>query len=257
MEEKDICTIKIDGKKISLAKGSTVLEGAKMLGIFIPTLCYHEALPPRGNCRLCIVEMSIVKRGRTYSWIDASCVYPVEDGLIVQTDTPKVRRERKLILELLLSRAPDSDVLNKLAVEYDADKNRFVSSDNGDSNCILCGLCVDVCNNLMHSSGIGTAFRGINKKVVSPFNITQEVCTGCLACISVCPTGAIKARFEGENLNIETWNVKLKMLKCHSCGKPFYPGVYVDMLKDKVTMAEELLKKCPECRRKVFRLSVK
>jgi bidirectional [NiFe] hydrogenase diaphorase subunit len=256
-EEKKMCTIEIDGKKITLPRGSTVLEGAKKLNIDIPTLCYHKALVPHGSCRVCIVEMSIIKRGKAYTWIDASCVYPVEDGLMVKTDTPRVRRERKLILELLLSRAPESPELSSLAEKYGAEKGRFVSSDKGKSNCILCGLCVEVCNNLMQTSGIGTAFRGIHKKVVSPFHISRDVCVGCMACIAVCPTGAVKARFEGEHMTIENWETTMEIEKCQSCGKPFYPGVYINMLKDKVTIGEETLKKCPECRRKIFKLSAK
>jgi len=256
MEETKTCTIEIDGKKISLPEGATVLEGAKLLNIEIPTLCNHEAISPHGSCRICIVEMSNQKRGKTRNWVDAACVSAVEDGLIVKTNTPKIKRERKYILELLLSRAPDSVELNRLAEKYGADKNRFIASDNGESQCILCGLCVRVCNELIHGNGIGTAFRGIHKKVVSPFNISQELCIGCLACINVCPTGAIKARFEKNNLNIETWNTELEVLECNTCGKPFYPRIQVNKLKEQVTISDDIINKCPECRRKLFRVSI-
>src|SRR5210317_1594158 len=102
MSEEKLVKITVDGQEIEVPVGSTVLEAARKLGIEIPRLCHHEALSMQASCRICLVEMSVERRGRTYNWVDASCVYPVQEGLVVKTDTKKIRKERKIILELLL-----------------------------------------------------------------------------------------------------------------------------------------------------------
>jgi bidirectional [NiFe] hydrogenase diaphorase subunit len=250
MNKENKLTIEIDGKKVQVPKGFTVLQAAKKLNIYIPTLCYHESLTTYAACRLCIVELSIDKHGHTYNWIDAACVYPVEEGLSIKTDSPKVQKERKLILELLLSRSPESEILNNLARKYGADKERFKTLDEGKSNCILCGLCIRVCNEMMFSNSIGTAFRGINKKVVSPYKIAKKICIGCTACAYVCPTGAIKMLENGDTTTIENWDVSLKMKKCSNCGKTFAPTAYLNKLKELVDIRDDVLETCPDCRRK-------
>jgi bidirectional [NiFe] hydrogenase diaphorase subunit len=253
MNEDELVTIEIDKIKTRIPKGTTVLQAARSLGIYIPTLCYHEALSTYASCRVCIVEMSIEKRGKLRTWIDAACVYPVQEGLIIKTNSPRVQKERKLIIEMLLSRAPDSPALLELAELYGAQKGRFESIDKGESNCILCSLCVRVCNELIKSGGIGTAFRGIHKKVVTPFNIAQDVCIGCAACAYVCPTGAIRVIEEESRLSIENWNAKLEIQFCKECGKPVGPKVYIDKLKEELNLRDELYELCPQCRRKIYR----
>ncbi|MFC1584074.1 2Fe-2S iron-sulfur cluster-binding protein [Fibrobacterota bacterium] len=255
MTEEKLLNIEIDGRKAQVPKGTLVIEAAKQLGVFIPTLCYHESLPMYASCRICIVEMSVTKRGKTYNWIDASCVYPVEDGLVVQTNTPKVRKERKVILELLLSRAPESPLLNEMAKEYGAEE-RFETKDKGESNCILCGLCVRACHDVMCTGGISIAFRGINKKLVSPYQVTKEICIACNACANVCPTGAIKVSQDGKNLFMENWDTWHEMKACSECGKSFAPVVHLKTIKKKVklNLREDIFEKCPECRRRVSKL---
>jgi NADH dehydrogenase/NADH:ubiquinone oxidoreductase subunit G len=233
-------------------KGTTVLKAAQKLGIYIPTLCYNEAASTYAACRICIVEMSIESRGKTYNWIDASCVYPVQDGLRVQTNSPKVRQERKLILELMLSKAPDAPVLNKLAKEYGADKNRFESIDKGESNCILCGLCVRVCDEMIQTSGIGTAYRGVHKKVLTPYKIARKICTGCAACSFVCPTGAIKVIDGDTFIKIDNWEAEIEKKKCVECGKPYAPAAYLEQIRRQVQLRDDIFDKCPACRRKMF-----
>ncbi len=248
-------TIEIDGQSIDVPAGTTVLEAAKQLDIHIPTLCYHASLSPQGACRVCIVEMNISKRGRAYNWVDAACVYPVEDGLRVDTNSAKVQRERKLIIELLLSKAPDAPALLALAEEYGAERGRFEAIDHGETNCILCGLCTRVCNELIDAGGIGTAYRGVNKKVLTPFKIASTVCIGCEACAFVCPTGAIKIIENQERMSVESWEADLEMKLCRNCGTPFAPVVYIERLKQHVAIREDILEICPDCRRKALKVT--
>jgi bidirectional [NiFe] hydrogenase diaphorase subunit len=254
MTDAKMLSVTIDKRPVMVPAGTTVLAAAKQLGIDIPTLCHHESLSPYASCRLCIVEMSIEKRGKTSRWIDASCAYPVENGLTVETDSPKVRRERKVIIEFLLSRAPDSEVLLRLAEKYGAVKGRFVALDKGESNCVLCGLCVRVCGERVGVGAIGTSRRGVHKKVLAPCGLGRATCVGCSACAWVCPTGAIKTT-EGETATcIEKWDVDLKKRVCVDCGTGFAPEVYCKKVAEKVPVFHAVMDKCPECRRKVFQL---
>ena len=251
MSQKKV-TINIDGINTEVSEGKTVLEAARELDIDIPTLCYHEALEPFGSCRMCIAEMSVEKNGSKKSWIGTTCTTPVQEGLTVKTNTTKIKKERKLILELLISRAPDSIRIQELAKQYGVEKTRFVTLDEGESNCILCGLCVRVCDEVIQAHAIGTAYRGIQKKVLTPFEIAKDKCLGCGACAYVCPTGAIKIIEEKPIIKIENWNVEHEMAYCKECGKPIGPKVFIDTLKEKVPVREEMYDLCPECRRKAY-----
>ena len=186
MEEKEI-TLEIDGREVKAKAGTTILEAAKSANIDIPTLCHHPALAPFGACRICIVE--IVQRGRPR--VVTSCVYPVEEGLVVRTKSDRVIRDRKMLIELMLTRAPKAEVIQKLAREYGIERTRFKIEDEANL-CILCGLCSRICEERIGVSAINFIGRGVNRKVGPPFEIQSEVCIGCGACVSVCPTGAIK-----------------------------------------------------------------
>jgi len=113
--------LQIDGREVRAEEGMTILEAARAAGVSIPTLCHHDKLQPYGGCRLCIVEAEADGRSN----IVASCVHRVEDDLIVRTRSEKIDRIRKTLLELLLAHAPDSPVLQEMAREYGADRNRF------------------------------------------------------------------------------------------------------------------------------------
>ena len=170
----------IDGKKVEVEEGSTVLEAAEKLGIHIPTLCYHKSLEPYGACRLCLVELTS-SRG---SVIQASCGYPAQEGLVVKTDTERVLKNRRIMLELLLARCPDSVRLKEMAAEMGVGEPRFPKKND---DCILCGLCTRVCEERMGVGAISFANRGSERKVSAPYDKYSPICITCGACKVVCP----------------------------------------------------------------------
>ena len=201
--------IKINGMPLSVPAGSTILQAAKSAGIDIPTLCYLKDLNEIGACRMCVVE---VKGARS---LVASCVYPVNEGMEVFTNTPKVIESRKMTLEMLLSVHNKSCLTCKrsgtcelqalcqeLGVEdstsyegampdslYD-DSTYHLVRDN--SKCILCRRCVAACAN-QHVAVIGPNSRGFDTHIGCMFEqpLTNVACVSCGQCIVACPTGAL------------------------------------------------------------------
>ena len=178
--------LEIDGKEVSAREGMTVLEAAQGAGISIPTLCHHEKLEPFGGCRICIVEIEV----RDWTRLVVSCVYPVEENLVVRTRTEKIDRIRKTILELLLAHAPDAPGLQKLLQEYGADKNRF---EKDASFCIHCGLCVRYCAEVKKKNAVGFVDRGIRKEISFIPEISAKECWNCKECFPLCPTSYLQA----------------------------------------------------------------
>jgi len=179
-------TCTINDSVIQAEEGKTILEVACEKGIHIPTLCYHKELTPYGACRLCLVEIV----GGDRPCLQVSCLYKVTEGLIVKTDTERVVRARKIIIELLLARSPDSEKVKKLAEEYGVTHVRIHYENQ--SQCLLCGQCVRVCAEVVGMRAINFANRGIRRRIQTPFDKIAEVCIGCSACAYVCPTRSIK-----------------------------------------------------------------
>ena len=180
--------LNIDGKEVEAEEGKTILEAARASGINIPTLCYNEKLAPYGACRFCTVEIS--KNGK--SKLVVSCVYQVEDGLVVKTSTPKVIKTRKMLLELMLGSAP---VLKELAKEYGVEKPRFKSED---TQCILCGQCVRYCAEVKGANALTFVGRGVNRRVAFVDEVVGKgVCMDCRQCYGLCPTGKIPRETDG------------------------------------------------------------
>lgn len=200
----------IDGKAVQAPAGSSVLEAARAAGIYIPTLCYHPDLRAEGACRLCMVEAS---GART---LVASCVYPVAEGMVVKTNTNKVREARKTVIELLLTNHPKDCLccqkngdceLQRIAADLGVRKLRFEGGemkahtiDNSNPSlvrdqekCILCGRCIRVCRDAQGMSVYSFAGRGFNTIVSTAFehDLLNSACSYCGQCASVCPTGAI------------------------------------------------------------------
>jgi len=185
MENKEV-RLKIDSKEVKAIEGTSILEVAKKLGIKIPTLCYNSALEPFGSCRVCSVEITD-RRGRKK--IVTSCNYPVTEGLEVSTNSEKVMKTRKLLLELLLARCPKVKMIQDLAREYGVEKPRFWIED-AEEDCILCGLCARVCQERIGVYAINFAKRGVEREVTAPYHSYSDDCIGCGACALVCPTNS-------------------------------------------------------------------
>ena len=180
--------VQIDGKDVKAKEGMTVLEAAQIAGISIPTLCHHEKLEPFGGCRLCIVQVQV---GDWKKHV-VSCVYTVEENLVVTTRSEKIDKIRKMILELQLCHAPDSTELRDLAHEYEADKDRF---EKEASFCIHCGLCVRYCDEVKKLNAVGFVDRGIRKEISFIPEIAAKHCWDCKECFPLCPTEALQAAY--------------------------------------------------------------
>lgn len=190
MKAKKGITLTIDGQQVKAKEGMTILEAARGAGIYIPTLCYHERLGPYGACRICMVEISKARKKRLVT----SCVYPVEDGLNVKTDTPQLRKLRKRLLELMLASSPNAKTLKDMASQYGIKRSAF---DAEKTNCILCGLCVRYCNEIKKANAIGFVGRGTERRVVFFPEIASTVCASCRECFSLCPTGKLPSETDG------------------------------------------------------------
>lgn len=210
--------LKINNIPVEVKEGTTILEAAKIAGINIPTLCYLKEINEIGACRICVVE---VKGARS---LVAACVYPVNEGMEVFTNTEKVRKSRKTTLELLLSdhkkeclscvRSTNCE-LQKLSNEYGCDENRFKGArtecepDTSTSylvrdneKCILCRRCVAVCKKVQEVAVIAPARRGFNTHIACAFeaDLNDAPCVACGQCVAVCPTGALHEREEIDNV---------------------------------------------------------
>ena len=174
--------LKIDGKPVEISEGTTIFEAAMSIGIEIPHLCYHETLKPYGACRLCMVEIS--KNGRKK--LVASCVYPVEEGLVVKTSTEKIKRIRKVLVELLW---PTSQ---KWAKECGVTRSRFHPEN---TDCSLCGICVRYCAEVKNVHAVYFKGRGIEREIALVPDVARE-CLYCRECFGLCTGGKIVSEMD-------------------------------------------------------------
>ncbi|MCK4269579.1 MAG: (2Fe-2S)-binding protein, partial [Methanogenium sp.] len=243
--------VSINGERYQAEEGETVLSVAMRNNIEIPHLCYDESLEPYGACRLCMVEVTENGEGV----MTTSCTLHATEGLTILTDTPEIEKHRKMLFELYLAEAPGSEKIKEMAAHYGVTKTRFFKkidpTDPLGNKCILCGLCVRVCNEVMGAGAINFINRGAYTTVNTPFFeeirsdmqlqlqlqlqfssdkkrdrdsdlvcMPHSICMGCGACAEVCPTDAIRIEdHEGERI-MKSWsNTRIRLLRCRICGR--------------------------------------
>lgn len=221
--KENLVSLTIDGVKVEVPKGTTILEAAKRVGIDIPTLCFLKDINEMGDCRMCIVEVE-GRRG-----FATSCIQTVEDGMVVHTHTPNVLEARHVILDLIISnhakdcltctRSGNCELqtlavkFNVLKVEFPGEMTKHKIDDLSPSivrdfnKCILCRRCVAACKNVQKIGAIDCINRGFESCIstVGDHSLNDVNCTNCGQCIQACPTGALH---EKETID-DVW-VKLK-----------------------------------------------
>lgn len=205
----DTVKLTIDGKQIEVERGTTILEAARLVGANVPTLCYHPVLGGGGACRVCVCEVEGARN------LVASCVCPVNDGMVVWTNSKAVREARRTVVELMIASHPqdcltcdrsDTCELRRLASRLNVREGRFTREKKASpkdtsspsvvrdpSKCILCGRCVEVCSSVQGVGAIGLANRGIETVVAPAFgdDLADTKCVACGQCTAVCPVGAL------------------------------------------------------------------
>ncbi len=224
----------LNGKEVEFTPGETILQVAWRTGVKIPTLCYLKDCTPTGACRMCLVEVSGARS------LVASCTMPAGEGMEVLTDTEKVHTARRLNVELLLSSGDHNCLLceangdcglQSLAYEYGVEAGRFdgatqkypIEDDNpliirDFKRCILCGRCVQACNELQVNRAIGFGYRGAEAKIVTAGDRAYHLsdCVFCGQCVEACPVGALtEKKAKGKARPWETSKVKTT---CPYCG---------------------------------------
>jgi predicted molibdopterin-dependent oxidoreductase YjgC len=196
----------INGKQITVSDNATILDAARRNDIFIPTLCDDPRLEPHGGCRLCLVQVKGIPR------LVSACTTPATEGMAVETSNEQIERQRRTIVELLLSDHPNDCMvcaragdctLQELAYFYNLRSNRFYGErrqytkkdlnpfiERDMEKCILCGKCVRVCDEIQGLGAIDAAGRGFTAKITPPFEKDLD-CEFCGQCVSICPTGAL------------------------------------------------------------------
>jgi predicted molibdopterin-dependent oxidoreductase YjgC len=226
--------ITIDGKEVSVSKGTTIMEAARSVGIDIPHLCYGDGLSPTADCRLCVVEVSGGKN------LVPSCAYPAANNMVINTKSERVLKARRMVIELLLSDHPFDCMtceksgdcgLERYAYELGVATSRFQGEKHmyplDDSNpffvrdynkCILCERCVNVCRDVQFVEAIGVTHRGFNTKVAAPYDrsLLDSTCIFCGQCIAACPVGALVEKNRmGKG---REWELKRVSTICPYCG---------------------------------------
>ncbi|MFC2066155.1 2Fe-2S iron-sulfur cluster-binding protein [Chloroflexota bacterium] len=240
-------TLSINGREVQAEGEATILEVARGNNIYVPTLCENEAVASYGACRLCLVEITTVG-GRER--LVASCLYPVEAGLVVRTDSERITGIRRMIIEMLLARCPDSEVIQDMAKRLGVEEARFKLQD-GNNKCILCALCARVCNEVVGVSAISLANRGVERELTTPFDEDfSEACIGCGSCAYICPTHTITMEDIGGKRLVK-WphnQMEFKLKKCKVCGNYWAPEKQVEHVAKTSGTPLKDYEACPDCR---------
>ena len=239
MEQANPITITLDGRQVRTTEGRMVLDIAREHKVRIPTLCHHESLTPSGACRLCVVEA----RHKGWSKVVVSCLYPVWDGVEILTASPRAVAVRKLVLELLLARCPDVPVVRDLAREYGIEEPRYAKENN---DCILCGLCVKACDEIVGVHALSMQGRGATKLVDTPYGGPSDACIACGSCAYVCPTDCIKVSDRDGVRHI--WHRDYPLKYCRSCGSLIGPEAQLAYFTRIASLPADFYDLCKGCR---------
>ena len=231
-----VVEITINGRKLSVDRGDILLHAAKRAGVEIPTLCSHEGLPADGNCRLCSVEVDEGGRKK----LVASCMYPVTREISVETESERVLRARRTIVQLLVNRCPDAPIIKELCEKLGVEREERFSYKP--DLCIRCGRCARACAT-DGTNAIELVGRGFDRHVAPPCEGEPKDCIGCLACENVCPTGCITHE-EGPGRR-RIWDREFETVRCERCGEYFATREMLDWAQ----VPEEDRKLCDRCRK--------
>jgi NADH dehydrogenase/NADH:ubiquinone oxidoreductase subunit G len=180
-------SLTINGLPVQVEDGISILDAATFVGFPIPTLCHEDGLTEYGGCRMCLVEIGEAPRTKLVT----ACTYRVEAGMKVRTNSEKVQRARRLLMELYVATCPDSKRIQDMASAMGVRQCRYEPQHE---SCIQCGLCVRICQQQMMAGAIGFAGRGKDRHVSRPFNLTDERCRQCGACMWVCPACELRCQ---------------------------------------------------------------
>ena len=232
--------ITIDGKSVQAQEGSNVLQEIRKLRIDMPTLCYHEELVPFGACRLCTVEVKANEKWK----LAASCDIPVNKGLEIRTASEKAVEARKLAAKLLYYRYPTTAAVRDIAEKLGVAVEPSVVEGN---DCVLCGLCVRTCRDIVGAGALSFQDCGLDRDVeATKIEFRADKCIGCGSCAFVCPTGFVKLEDEEDKRAI--WNKVFKMAVCDKCGRYFAPEDQLKFISKKTGSSLKELAICTNCR---------
>jgi len=208
-------TLTVNGKKVTVGEDAVILDAARCAGVHVPTLCQFDGLEPWGGCRLCVVDMW--QQGWDEDWFKmvTACNHPVAEGMRVVTASERVVETRRVVLDLLLARCPDTALIQRLAAEHGITETSYEVNPKA-TDCILCGLCTRVCDHI-GVSAIASVNRGFGREIAPPFHQAPPDCIGCLACAEVCPTQCIPYSEAAGSRRI--WDKDFEMLRDPATGE--------------------------------------
>jgi NADH dehydrogenase/NADH:ubiquinone oxidoreductase subunit G len=238
----------IDDVQVTAEEGASVLDATRRAGRDIPALCHHEAVPAIASCRLCLVELR--RPGGDWVQLTTACDYPVSAGLVVVTDSPRIKKHRRMNLQLLLRRAPDAPVLRQIATQLGVAEPLFAPvTDAPLPGCILCELCVRVCSALGYNALSATG-RGDHKSVGPPFGqAAAEDCVGCSSCHEACPTECIPMEDTATTRTI--WGRTLELLACERCGRSITTKAHAAAMAAETDLPVKSNDLCEVCNRRL------
>ncbi len=227
-------TISVNGSDVSVAAGDTILDACTAAGVDTPTICYGPTLTPVNACRVCVVEL---EGSRT---LVPSCSRPVEEGMVVHTETERVNHSRKMVLEFLGSGVDlsQAEEITGWMQQYGAQPERYDNPERMNEEvkiqddlyvrdydkCVLCYKCVEACgDDAQHTYAISVSGRGFGARIATEFDVSlpDSACVYCGNCVAVCPTNALQFKTEFDLRKMENWRPEDQSVTttvCSYCG---------------------------------------